>query len=492
MQRLRGSDAFAIYSETPSSPFVTLKVAIYRPTRKNDRFDSGEIRGFIEQGIEVAGAWRAGLRILRVPLDLHHPVWVSDPDYLPDNHIFEAELPSPGGKEQLCDFLSDLMGQPLPRDRPLWQMWIIRGLEDRKIAIAFKVHHALADGKTIARLIQKAHTLSSASGEENEPEIIQEPIPATYRLVGDAMVDLFKSYAVEFPNFYRYLKDARRRGEAIRDSSERLVAPFSAPFTILNTVEVGGPERLYRYESFSLSEFKALSRAFDCTINTLVMGICSEALKRYLAEQDALPAESLIAAMPIGDQGGGGLERLLNSDIHNNNLAVAVLPLYQNIGDFRQRLHEIKEAALAAINHVKHDEGRRFDNYLDFLPGTAIRLVNAAMTRRQRKRKNPHGNVVISNVPGPRQTLYALDGRLEMEELLSVGNIADQGHINITVWSYVDNIAFSFFIRKHALPEPERMIGHLRDVVAELRDHYLAASEAPGQAEAERNTAGRR
>lgn len=492
MQRLRGSDAFAIYSETPNSPFVTLKVAIYRPTRKSDRFDSGEMRQFIRRSIDAAGAWRAGLRILRVPLDLHHPVWVRDPDYSPDNHVFEAELPAPGGKQQLCDFLSDLMGKPLPRDRPLWQVWIITGLEDRRIAIAFKVHHALADGKTIAKLIERGHTAAPAAQEAGEPQIDPEPIPATPRLVGDALVDLFRSYAVEFPNFYRYLKEARRRGEAIKDATERLVAPFSAPFTILNTVEVGGSERLYRYESFSLSEFKALSRSFDCTINTLVMGICSEALKRYLAERDTLPEESLIAAMPIGDQGGGGLERLLNSDIHNNNLAVAVLPLYQNIGDFRQRLHEIREAALAAINHVKHDEGRRFDNYLDFLPGTAIRLANAAMTRRQRKRKNPHGNVVISNVPGPRRTLYALDGRLEMEELLSVGNIAEQGHINITVWSYVDHIAFSFFIRKHALPEPERIIEHVRDVVAELRDRYLAGPEAPVKVKAVRSRAGRR
>lgn len=473
MQRLRGSDAFAIYNETRNSPFVTLKVAIYRPTHESDHPDGGEIREYIKRSIEIGGARRAALRIVRVPFDLHHPVWVCDPDYSPDNHIFEAELPAPGDKAQLCEFLSDLTGRPLDHSRPLWEVWIINGLEEGRIAIAFKIHHALADGKTLARFIEKVHKGAQGLQEPDDSGLVQEPIPARSQLVGGALVDLARSYAVEFPHFYRHLKAARRRGAAIRDAAERLVEPFSAPFTIFNAVEKGGHERLYRYETFSLPDFKALSRIFDCTINTLVMGVCSEALKRYLEELDALPSESLIAAMPIGDQGGSSLKRLLNSDIHNNNLAVAVLPLYQNVLDFGERLHEIKEATQAAINHVKHDEGRRFDNYLDFLPGTAIRLANTAMTHRQKKRKNPHGNVVISNVPGPRETLYALDGRLEMEELLSVGNLADQGHLNITVWSYVDKLAFSLLIRKDALPHTERLTDHLKNVVAELQDHYL-------------------
>lgn len=475
MQRLRGTDAFTIYNETRKSPFVTLKVAIYRPTSADDHPGSGEIRQFIRNSIEVGGARRAGLRILRVPLDLHHPVWVSDPDYSPDNHIFEATLPSPGDKAQLCEFLSDLTGRPLDCDRPLWEVWIISGLLEGRIAIAFKVHHALADGKTIARLVEQVHTGKVPVAAPGDEEIVQEPIPTRSRLIGGALVDLAKSYSVEFPNFYRYLKEARRRGATVRDTVDRLVEPFSAPFTIFNRVDVGGSERVYLYETVSLAEFKALSKVFDCTINTLVLGVCSEALRRYLEELDALPAESLIAAMPIGSQGDSGLKRLLNSSIHNNNLTVAVVPLYQNVADFAQRLYEIKEAAHAAINHFRHDEGRRFDNYLDFLPGTMIRMSNDAFTRRQRKGKNPHGNVVISNVPGPRETLYALDGRLEMEELLSVGNLADQGHLNITVWSYIDNLAFSFLIRKGALPRPERLASHLRDVVEELRASHLPA-----------------
>jgi hypothetical protein len=141
------------------------------------------------------------------------------------------------------------------------------------------------------------------------------------------------------------------------------------------------------------------------------------------------------------------------------------------IRDFVMRSVGGTKAARAAINHVRHEDGRRFDNYLDFLPGTAVRLINAAMLRLYRMRR--YANVVISNVPGPRETLRALGGQLEMEELLSVGNLADGGHLNITVWSYVDKLAFSFFMRKGALPQPESLMRHLREVERELRERHL-------------------
>ncbi len=475
MQRLRGSDAYAIYSETPTSPFVTLKVVIYKPTRDNDTPAVDEIKGFIKRCIKDVGATRAGLGIVRVPLDLHHPVWVQIPGFSPDNHIHEAELPAPGDKAQLCDFLSDLVARPMDHRRPLWDVWVLSGLEGGRMAIAFRVHHALADGKTVVKLIERGHSRVPAA-EAPEAEIpADEPLPGKPRLVRDALVDLAKSYTLELPGYYRHLKQARRKGAAIREAAGKLVAPFSAPFTIFNA-KAGGSERIYRYETFRLSDFKALARHFDCTINTILMGACSEALRRYLQEMDALPSESLITAMPVGEQAGSGLDRLLNSDIHNNNLAVAIVPLYQNIAGFGERLQAIKEAAQAAIDHVRHQDGRRFDNYLDFMPGTAIRMINDWTTKRQKKKQRPYANVVISNVPGPRETLYALDGRLELEELLSAGNLMDQGNINITVWSYVDKLAFSFLFRKDALPRPERLVDHLRDVVHELKSSHTVSA----------------
>lgn len=470
MQRMCGSDAFAIYSDTSTSPFVTLKVAIYEPTDKNDVPDVSELRRFVKARIvmpAVNGA--AALRIVRVPFDLHHPVWVADPHFSADDHIYHVALPSPGGKEQLCDFLSDLMGMPLNLDRPLWEIWLVEGLQHGRIAIAFKVHHSLVDGKTMAALIARAHSPTVANSTQ-AVGFSAEPVPGKPKLIRDALLDLFRSFTVELPHYYRQLKATREdAGASVANAGESGVKPFSAPHTIFNEKR-GGGYRIYRYETFSLAEFKRLSRVFDCTVNTVVLGVCSEALRRYLLEMGAVvPSIPLITAMPVGDQGWRDSRTAPQRAIKNNCVAVAVVPLYQHIADFGQRLQAIKRGSQVAIDSVRRSEGRRLDNYLDFLPGTAIRLINGLMDYRQAKRQNPYANIVISNVAGPSKALHALDGRLAMVELLSTGNLTDAGNLNITIWSYVDNLCFSFFSRKGALPDPDKINGHLREVVEELR-----------------------
>jgi len=475
MKRLRGTDAFTIYSESATSPFVTLKVAIYRLTDPGDTLGGDELRRFVRAGILKNGGRKAGLRILRVPLDIHHPVWVYDPGFSPDNHIHRAELPAPGGKAELCTFLSDLMGRPLDADKPPWEIWILDGLEEGRVGMVFRVHHALADGKTVADLITRSHS-SKEAVEEDEVPYEGEPLPGTLKLVGNALADLAKSYTVELPHFYRHLQRIRRASTTPGDAEGEAAAPFSAPYTRLNGA--GGRDRMYWYESFPLADFRALSKSFGCTINTLVLGVCSEALRQYLLALDDLPGESLVAAMPIADKHDSNLKVMLDSDILNNNLAVGFVPLHQNIAGFSERLEAIGKSARATIDHVRQANGRRFDNYLDFLPGTFIRVINAQVLKRIDRLRRAPANVVISNVPGPREPLYALGGRLVMEELLSTGNLADGGHLNITVWSYLDRIAFSLYMRKSNLPGPQQLGEYLRGTVAMVQAQYPAAGRA--------------
>lgn len=490
MQRLRGSDAFAIYSETSTSPFVTFKVAIYESTDPSRPPDIDELERFVTESFSILGLKRAGLRIIKVPLGLHHPVWVADPEFSPKDHVYRVNLPAPGDKATLCDFLSDLAGMPLNPDRPLWEIWLLGGLEHNRIAAVLKIHHALADGKTVAAMIVRSHSEGVPEARKHE-RVEGEPIPGKVRLTFDALVDLLKSYTVELPHYYKHLKQAREGSAALEemagghnaqsDSEDRaseieLVKPFSAPWTILN--QPGGRYRLYRYETFSLSEFKKLCRIFDCTVNTMVLAICSEALKRYLGELGELPEASMVTAMPVGDQAGSSPKELFGSGIHNNNLAVAMVPLFQNIDDFGARVTAIKNASRRAIDTVKRTNGRRFDNYLDFLPGTFIRMINDWTTRRSNRRESPNANLVISNVPGPRETLYAADGRLKLVELFSTGNLVDAGNLNITVWSYVDRLTFSFYLRKDVLPAPESIPAHVREIVQELQQRHLVDDSA--------------
>jgi WS/DGAT/MGAT family acyltransferase len=468
---MHGVDAMASYRATSTSPFVTLKVAVYQPVDRDDVPSATELCGFVKEQVLRFGAGTADMRIVRVPFDVHHPVWVADPDYSPDDHIYRTALPAPGDKAQFCAFLSDLMGRPLDPDRPLWEAWIVEGLEGGRVAVAVKMHHVLADGGTIATVLERSH---SETAEDDLPLAGDrgEPIPGRARLLAGALADLVTSCTDELPGFYRERRLAREE-RAARDVTEARpdVAderPGPAPFTVLNE-KGGGRYRVYRYETFSLAEFKALSRAYGCTVNTLVLGLCSEALKRYLADVDAVPSTSLLAAMPMGHPGRPPRRTRLHPTLPRNDVAVAILPLHQDVDDFAQRLQAIKRSSTAAIHRVQQSWGSRFDNYLEFLPGALVRQVNRVMGRQQAKRKGAYANVVVSNVAGPRRSLFAMDGRLELVDFFSTGNITDLGHLNITVWSYVDHLTFSFFMRKGGLPQPEKIPAYLREVFDELK-----------------------
>jgi diacylglycerol O-acyltransferase len=482
VERMHGIDAFLVYSETATSPFATLKVTVYEPVDPNDLPDADELRRFVKTEIERLGGGHMGMRIVRVPFDLHHPVWLSDPAYSPDDHIHHTTLPPPGDKAQLCEFLSDLMGQPLNPDRPLWETWLVEGLEGGRIAVAAKVHHALADGKTVATLLARSDS-GADEREASNVSVVGEPIPGKARLLFDALVDLFKTYTDEIPHFYRELREIREEavereaGGSPEGETEDDEPPAAVPFTVFNE-RAGGRHRVYRWETFSLDAFKRLSRIFGCTLNTLILGVCSEALKRYLDDASTLPAESLVTAMPVGDR----IRRVRRTRLHrsppHNSVAVAVLSLHTDIEDFGERLQSIQRSSKAAIDRVQRSYGRRFDNWLELLPGTVIRWGSALMGWQQVKRSNPYANVVISNVLGPGKTLYALDGRLRLVELLSTGNLHDLGNVNITVWSYVDNLSFSFYMRKDALPEPEKIPAYVRQVVEELEKRDVAGETA--------------
>ena len=473
MQRLRGTDAQAIYYETYASPFVTLKALIYEQVDPADPVGADELKQAIVRGVGKVGYHGAAMRVMRVPLDIHHPVWIQDPDFDIEEHIYHIGLPAPGRKAQLCDFISQLMGMPLDHNRPLWETWILEGLEGGRIALVSRVHHALADGMTAASDIVTVHS------RPESPEPVQhdwiaaaEPVPSRLKLAAVSLVDLFRAYLIDFPKFYDHLRKARLAARDLKDSETPVTRPFEGPYTFLN--KCGSVYRVYRYETFPLNDIKSLARRLDCTINTLVLGICSEALRRYFIDFDKLPEKPLVVSMPVGVGGKVDELSLFDTDIHNNSLALSLVRLDLNIADFRERLQDIGSSATAALEHLRKTEGRRFDNFFDFMPGTFVRLLSNWLDGRVAKKESPYANTVISNVAGPRGTLFHCGGRLRATELLSCGNIADPTALNITVWSYVDKITFSFLYRKGIFSHPDQLNQYVTDVVGELSETYLA------------------
>lgn len=461
---MHGIDAFSFYAETATSPFETLKVGIYESVDPSRPPDLGPIREFICSQMSRPGN-PVTKRVVRVPLDLHHPVWVSDPDYDPTAHVHSVVLPPPGDADALCAFLGTIMSEQLPRDRPLWGAWLIEGLEDDRVAVALKIHHALADGRTVAEMLHRTH---SGDLDDTTP-IVTEPVPGRAALVGGAVTDLAKTLVWDLPAYVHAARRVRRQQRATPVDPElaRVERPGPAPFTLLNK-HAGGATRGVRYETFDLADLKRSARGYGCTLNTLVLGICGEALARYLASVDSAPTHDLIAAMPVADPGDVIHESHVHHDRPNNSVSAPVVSLHQHIEDFGERLRAIQRSSAATVERTQRASGRRFDNLLEFLPGAFSRIMFAALDVQQRQAKHAHANVVISNVRGPGEWLHSPDGRLRLVELLSTGNITDAGHLNITVWSYADNITFTFYFRPDVLADVGRIPAEVRAVVEEV------------------------
>lgn len=476
MYRLRGSDSALIYGESPTSPYVTLKTIIYEPTTPGSAPDYAEIKAFIRQKL---GGWceqGLSMRVMRVPLDMHHPIWVRDPDFQLDNHIHRAALPKPGGRKELCNFISRILSNPLDPTRPLWDSWVLEGLEGGRIAWVMKVHHALADGKLSAKHITDIHDSSRmqvvVDSSPGYPDI-----PNKRSLVWRALVDLMKNYAIELPRFYYHEFQEQKRAKQLMPSVPKpTTGPFKAPHTFLN--DAGGRHRVFRYETFPLHEIKHLSKLLGCTINTLFLGICSEALRRYFIEVSVLPNIPLVCVVPVALHVEEGATVLLNTEIHNNRFSTVFVPLDIRIASFEERLDSIGTETAIAIKHLSSVASSNSGHIYDYVPPSVFRLQNFIVRQYQKRKKKAVANMCISNVPGPRETLYACDGKLTVVELISCGNIADPTNLGITAWSYGDTMCVSCLFRKNSAPQPERFTQHMVDTFNELRRNYLPGDDS--------------
>ena len=187
-ERLTGLDASFLYMETPTLHMHVAMTAVFDPSTVPGGYSFRRIRQLINDRIPLAPVFQR--RLVEVPMRLGHPVWVDDPEFDIDNHLRRAALPSPGGMRELGDFAADVISRQLHRDRPLWEMWIVEGLEDGKIALVVKMHHSTIDGVSGAELLGVLFDLEP-DPPETQPQTARQldsRIPSGFELVSQAMI----------------------------------------------------------------------------------------------------------------------------------------------------------------------------------------------------------------------------------------------------------------------------------------------------------------
>jgi WS/DGAT/MGAT family acyltransferase len=458
VKRLDGMDAMFLHTETATQYMHTLKVAIFDPPEGSDPYTFADQFAHIGTTIHRVPPFR--WKALKAPFNLHNPVWYQDPDFDLALHVHRAALPAPGGEEELSEFIENIASTPLNRDRPLWDLWMVENYLGNKIAAVSKVHHALADGMATAELLEDFMTPEPGQDiSSSEPYHPEQP-PSRWTMFWWALRDLLADLAM-MPGQIAAIRAAKKRQAAQKlPPEEQAPQPYTAPFTGLN-----GPissRRKFCFFTIPLAEVKQVSKAFGVTLNDVVMDMTAQALRDFLIPREDLPDEPLTASIPISTRG----EEKVHS--YGNKVGSLCVSLCTDIADPVERLSAIHRAMAASRKGFEVTSGGRIADFIGLLPPVAVRAIGSYSRKLSEQGKSPSFNVIVSNVPGPRGELF--DDYMSMREFYSIGPILEGIGLNITAWSFRENLSFSILSCPEAVPDPHEIRSSLLSALSQLQE----------------------
>ncbi|MGH9122814.1 MAG: wax ester/triacylglycerol synthase domain-containing protein, partial [Acidimicrobiales bacterium] len=288
-----GLDAKFLYSETPTAHMHTLKIAVFDVADVPGGIPFGEVVDHLEHRLDRLPPLRR--RVVPVPLALGHPVWIEDPAFDLRRHVHRRAVEAPGGDRELAALVAEIAGQPLLRDRPLWEITIVEGLTQKRLAAVAKVHHAVADGAASVALLLEALAAGGPNGAHQTWR--PEDVPGDSALLRMALAAHLHRLR-RLPWLVARSVTGLRQAAALRRAAR--VAPplpLSTPRTPFNVSLT--PERTFAMTTLPLEDLKAVRRAVGTTLNDVFLAVCSGAVRSYLLERNALPGRPLVASVPL-------------------------------------------------------------------------------------------------------------------------------------------------------------------------------------------------
>lgn len=395
---------------------------------------------------------------LNHPDSLKHPLqaWVEEKDVDVEYHVRRSALPAPGDERELGVLVSRLHSNNLDFHHPPWEMHIIEGLERGRFAFYTKIHHALVDGYSGMKIMEAS--MSTDPDDRSTPLFLKYVAPSRPRPAAEA------SGALDVPGLLRLAKvqlgASKQLGKALlglvqaaRREHDDLVMPFKAPKSILNGPI--GRNRRFATQKVDVARVKALGKKVGATVNDVVLALSGASLRRFLLELGALPAEPLIAMLPVNirpkDDVGGG-----------NAVAAILATLATDLADPAERLRAIVGSTSRAKQQLQGMSKQAIMGYSSFL----LSPVGLQMLKMTSGRTRPAFNLVISNVPGPEKPLYFRGARLEAYYPLSIPTHGMA--LNITCTSYGGSIDFGFIGCRDTLPHLQRLAVYCGEAMVEL------------------------
>lgn len=381
------------------------------------------------------------------------PFWDTDEYFDIDHHFRHEALPKPGRIRELLSLVSAEHSNLLDRERPLWEVHLIEGIQGKRFALYSKIHHSMVDGVAAMRMGMRA--LSTDPNERNLPPVWampprKKPVSLNPTDVAGGMARLtagLGKQASSLPNVIREIMKVTNKARRNPD----YVSVFQAPHSLLNERITGS--RRFAAQSYSMTRVKAIAKAFDATVNDVVLAMCGSALREYLISQNALPDAPLIAMVPVS------LRRDDSDD--GNQIAMILANLGTHIADPTNRLRLIKASVEEAKERFRGMTPEEILNY------TALTLAPAGFSLLTGLAPKWQAfNVVISNVPGPKEPLYWNGARLQ--GMYPVSIVLDRIALNITLTSYCDSLEFGLIACRRTMPSMQRLLDYLENSIREL------------------------
>ncbi len=448
MRQMGGQDASFIYNEAPRMPMHIAGLAIYDPSTANGTVTFKGILDHIRARMPLVPTYYE--RMVRVPFDYDHPWWVVDPEFDLEFHVRHIALPHPGDWRQLCIQAARLHARELDLDRPLWEMYVIEGLDNVEgvppgsFAVVTKTHHAAVDGVSGVELASIINDLEPDAQPPAGPEPpAPDQVPSPYELMMRAGIN----NAMQTQRFVEFMQRAMPPMPTFPTAGQPQI-PQATPAPRTRFSGTVTAHRVIENRSFDLGEVRRIKSAVDgATINDAVLAVVAGSMRRYLESKNELPPDPLVIMAPISIRSADEKGAL------GNRVSGMTLPIPTNEADPLERLRTVHTTTQASKETANAVPAKTLADFNQFVPWAQMGL--AARTAASLKLADtvaPTINTVVTNVPGPQVPLYMAGAKLLKQ--FGMGPVTDGMGIMHPVLSYNGEIAISVTACREMLPDP--------------------------------------
>ncbi len=463
MKQLSGQDRSFLDMESMGTPQHVASVAIYdQSTAKGGKVRFKQILAHLESRLSLSPLFRSKLQ--HVPAGLDRPYLVEDENFDLEYHVRHIALPKPGDWRQLCILLARINARPLDMSRPLWEVYVIEGLDGIDhipsgcFALIIKIHHSLMDGASGAQMMAAIHDLSPRprKKKQQEPAVIHKAPPPMV-MYGRAYMNALRSPRRFLQLGRRLIDQQRSRKEKGMEGAKRLLD------TRFNKAELS-PHRVLDAITLDFAEVRAIKNSLEgATVNDVMLTVVAGALRRYLEDKGELPEECLTCGCPIDVRSDD--ER----DSGGNLVGFMGVNLHTEIADPWERFVATRDASQEGKQFAHASDVRTNQQVYDTVPGglltAAMRVSAAAGVNIQ-----PF-NTMLTNVPGPSNQLYFAGA--ELVDGFGIGPLMQWIGLFHTASSAVQNkvgkINLSFWADRAMMPDPEFYRQCIEETYQELK-----------------------